>query len=170
MHRFQFPLAAAVAVLLAPAATQAEELAVPTGEVLLTITGAIGATNDGDTAIFDRAMLEALETVTFETTTIWTEGLHSFTGVPLSVLMEAVEAEGTTLSATAINDYSVDFPAEDWVEDGPIVAYLNNGEEMSLRDKGPLWIVYPYDSKIEYRAEVIYSRSIWQLERIAVED
>ncbi|MEC8574513.1 MAG: oxidoreductase, partial [Pseudomonadota bacterium] len=39
---------------------------------------------------------------------------------------------------------------------------------MSLRDKGPLWIVYPFDSDPAYQTEAIYSRSIWQLEEITV--
>jgi hypothetical protein len=37
---------------------------------------------------------------------------------------------------------------------------------MSVRDKGPLWLIYPYDSKAEYQSETIYSRSIWQLVKI----
>ena len=45
---------------------------------------------------------------------------------------------------------------------------LRNGGRMSVRDKGPLWIVYPFDSSEEYQAELIYSRSIWQLVRIEV--
>ena len=55
-----------------------------------------------------------------------------------------------------------------WVQDGPILAYLNDGEEMPVRDKGPLWVVYPYDLNASYQSEVIYSRSIWQLDRIVV--
>jgi hypothetical protein len=43
-----------------------------------------------------------------------------------------------------------------------------NGAEMSIRDKGPLWIVYPYDASDDFRSEVVYSRSIWQLDRIEV--
>ena len=54
------------------------------------------------------------------------------------------------------------------MEGGPIIAYMMNGEEMSVRNKGPLWLVYPYDLNHEYRSEVIYSRSIWQLDRIDV--
>ena len=151
-----------------PAAAQ--DLPAPTGEVLLTVTGAISHANDGDAAKFDLAMLESLSPVTFETTTTWTDGPQSFTGVPLARLMRAVGAGGARLQATAINDYSVEIPREDWVEGGPIVAYLNNGAPMSIRDKGPLWIVYPYDAKPDYQSEVIYSRSIWQLDRIVVKD
>ena len=69
-----------------------------------------------------------------------------------------------------INDYAVEIPSDDWVEGGPIVAYLNNDEPMSVREKGPLWVVYPYDSDAAYQTEVTYSRSIWQLDRIIVKE
>ncbi|EPX80523.1 molybdopterin-dependent oxidoreductase [Salipiger mucosus] len=162
--------AAALLALAMPLPLAAAELAAPEGTILLTVNGAIANTNVDGTAAFDRAMLEELDPVTFETTTIWTDGVQSFTGVPLSRLMEVVGAEADSLSATAINDYAVQIPREDWVEDGAIVAYLNNGEAMSVRDKGPLWVVYPYDSNADYQTEVIYSRSIWQLDRITVEE
>ena len=70
------------------------------------------------------------------------------------------------MKATAINDYAVEIPVSDAVVGGPIVAYFLNGEPMSVRDKGPLWIVYPFDADPHYQTEVIYSRSIWQLDRI----
>ena len=151
-----------------PPAVTADPLPAPEGDVLLTVSGAILQTNHAETAQFDRSMLEALDPVTFETTTIWTEGAQSFTGVPLAALMDAVGATGEAISATAINDYSVEIPASDWQDGGPVVAFLNNGEPMSLRDKGPLWIVWPYDDNEAYQSETIYSRSIWQLDRIEV--
>jgi hypothetical protein len=149
-------------------ATPAAALDPAQGEVLLTVTGAITETNDGDSAAFDLEMLQGLPAVSFETTTIWTEGVQTFEGVALSDLLEAVGAEGETLSAVAFNDYAVDIPASDAVTDGPIIAYLRNGAPMSLRNKGPLWIVYPYDANPDYQSETIYARSIWQLNRIEV--
>ena len=148
----------------------AQDLATPEGDVILTVNGAIETTNGDGTARFGRAMLEAMDPITIETTTIWTDGPQTFTGVPLATLMERVGATGDSLSATAINDYAVEIPSDDWVEDGAIVAYLNNDEPMSVREKGPLWVVYPYDSDPAYQTEVIYSRSIWQLDRITVEE
>ncbi|MDK3020152.1 oxidoreductase [Pseudodonghicola flavimaris] len=167
-----FAAACAVAIavtLFFPLRVAAQDLAPPQGEVLLTINGAISMHNDAEAARFDRAMLETLETVTIETSTIWTEGVQSFTGVPLVALMQAVGARGDSLRATAINDYAIEIPRSDWVEGGPIVAYLNNGKPMSVREKGPLWVIYPYDTNPKYQGEVIYSRSIWQLDRITVE-
>lgn len=132
------------------------------GETVLTIT------HNAQTKSLDMAALEALGTETFETTTIWTEGVQTFQGVPLHHLTQEFSIEDGTLLATAINDYTVEIPVSDAVENGPIVALRMNGKEMSVRDKGPLWIIYPYDADEDYQTEVIYSRSIWQLDRIDI--
>jgi hypothetical protein len=132
------------------------------GETVLTLT------HDGQTQTFDRAALEALGTETIETTTIWTEGSQVFEGVSLARLAQEIGAQDGKLLATAINDYTVEIPLSDAMENGPIVAMTMNGAAMSVRDKGPLWVIYPYDSNADYRSEVIYSRSIWQLDRIEV--
>ena len=94
--------------------------------------------------------------------------MQTFEGVSLGVLLEHVGADGAELNAVALNDYAVSIPTADAVEGGPIIAYSQNGEEMSVRNKGPLWIVYPYDGNEEYKSEEYYSRSIWQLDRIEV--
>ncbi|WP_226898648.1 molybdopterin-dependent oxidoreductase [Mangrovicoccus algicola] len=159
---------AVCAAMLLGATARAADLPAPTGTPILTISGRIETTNDGDRAVFDMDMLRSLPSVTFETTTSWTKGVQSFTGVSLKVLLETVGAQGDSISATAINDYAVDIPREDWVEGGPILAYLNNGETMSVREHGPLWVVYPYDLNPAYQSEVTFSRSIWQLDRIIV--
>lgn len=138
------------------------------GGVVLTVSGAISKTNADGVAALDIEMLEEMGAVTFETSTIWTEGVQRFTGVELSVLLEALDATGTQLRASAVNDYAVDIPVNDAKAGGPIVAFLRDGKEMNLRNKGPLWIVYPFDSAPEYQSELIYSRSIWQLNRIEV--
>ncbi len=159
---------AATLAFAAPAL--AGDLPEPTGAPVLTVTGAIGQTNRNGAAVFDLDMLRALGERDVRTTTIWTAGEHVFTGVSLDTLLAALGASGARLSATAINDYSVEIPVSDAAPDGPIVAYEMDGKEMSRRDKGPLWVIYPYDAKAEYRSEVVYSRSIWQLDRIAVLD
>ncbi|AUH33062.1 molybdopterin-dependent oxidoreductase [Paracoccus tegillarcae] len=148
----------------------ASDLAAPTGEVMLTVSGNVETTNVDGTAQLDLDMLEAMDTTTIETSTIWTEGMQTFEGVSLAALVEALGITGETLRATAINDYEIEIPMTDAVEGGPIVAYRQNGDTMSLRDKGPLWIIYPYDADADYRTEVIYSRSIWQMDRIEAVD
>jgi hypothetical protein len=165
IRRILGPLACALFVM-SPAL--ADDLPAPTGEVVLTVTGKVALTNQDGVAAFDLDMLKAIGEVTFKTSTPWTEGEQSFTGVPLNALLQTVGVTEGTLTAKAINDYAVEIPVSDAVVDGPILAYLQNGNRMSVREKGPLWVVYPYDSKDDYQAEVIYSRSIWQLSSIDV--
>ncbi|WP_298860692.1 molybdopterin-dependent oxidoreductase [uncultured Sulfitobacter sp.] len=148
----------------------AGDMVTPTGEVMLSVSGNLNQTNADGAALLDLEMLQALDQTIIETSTIWTEGKQTFEGVSLAVLVEALGITGGTLRATAINDYTVEVPLTDAVEGGPIVAYRLNGETMSVRDKGPLWLVYPYDDNSDYRTEVVYSRSIWQLDRIEAVD
>ncbi len=146
----------------------AADVAAPSGPVILTISGEISTTNAEDALKFDRASLMALEPATIKTSTIWTEGVHEFQGVSLKTLVDLIGVTEGTILATAINDYSVEIPVTDAVEGGALVAYQMDGKEMSVREKGPLWVVYPYDSDADFRSEVIYSRSIWQLDRLKI--
>ena len=145
---------------------QAHELGVPENDVVLTASGELDVTNVDNTAQFDMDMLMALDSTIIETSTIWTDGVQEFEGVQLHVLLERLGVTSGTILATAINDYTIEIPVEDAVVDGPMIAYKLNQEFMSVRDKGPLWVVYPYDDNADYRSEVTYSRSIWQLDRI----
>lgn len=166
-HIIPTTLGIALAVGIAPQVF-AEGFPAPVGTPVLTISGDIGVTNVGDTLVLDRETLTALAATSFETSTIWTDGVHTFTGVSLKTLVDEIGAEGGRFLATAINDYTVEIPAADAIEGGPIIAYSMDGEEMSVRDKGPLWVLYPYDNVADYRAEVVYARSIWQLDKLKV--
>jgi len=163
-------LAGLVALLLNPVANAAAEgpISEPAGAVLLEITGNITAHNTDQAAVFDLEMLTQFDAQTIRTHTIWTSGIQEFKGVAIADLMVAIGAQGSMLLAVALNDYRVEIPTSDLTEQGPIIAYEHNGNTMSIRDKGPLWVIYPYDSDPAYQTEVIYSRSIWQLNRIIV--
>ena len=161
-------LALAIVVGLAPQAGATTDLAQPNGEVILKIGGDIGSSNQEGEAWFDLDMLKSLPAREITTSSIWYEGTRTFVGVPLDILLDTINADGTTLKAVAVNAYAVTIPIDESLSDGPILAYLMDGMEMPLRDKGPLWVVYPYDSDAKFRNEIIYGRSIWQLERLEV--
>lgn len=169
-------LAAAAALAIAAwgaagsGAQAVEPLPQPRGDVLLIVSGKIGAANVGETAMFDREMLENLPIRSFTTSTNWTEGEVRFSGPSLRGLIERLGITAGRLRATAINDYEILLPVSDAVDPGPILALEMNGAAMSVRDKGPLWIVYPYDSNPAWRSEEVFARSIWQLERIEAVD
>ncbi|SDH94252.1 oxidoreductase [Lutimaribacter saemankumensis] len=118
--------------------------------------------------MLDDAMLRALPAEDFSTTTIWTDGVQHFRGVRLLTLVRCLGIENGLLTLTAKNEYLIEIPVEDLRPDGALVAYERNGKPMATRDKGPLWLVYPYDSHTDFQTETIYAQSIWQLDRIEV--
>ena len=112
--------------------------------------------------------LSALPQVSFTTSTIWTTESVTFSGPSLASVLEAVGAQDGALSMVAVNDYKVEMPRSLVEEEVPVVANRINGEPFSIRDKGPLWVVFPYDADARFQTEEIYSFSIWQLTQIQV--
>jgi len=159
-------LAACCMVALTASAAVADDFAAPSGAVILTVSGMFTATNAEGTLMLDQAQLAALPQISFATATPWTEGTPRFQGVLVKDLIAAIGATGGTITLTALNDYQITMPVADVADDGPLLAYLLDGKPMSLRDKGPVWLVFPYDANADYRTEQTYARSIWQLDRI----
>ena len=147
----------------------AGELTKPTGKVLLTMTGKIENTNENGKAVFDIASLEKLGVVSFQTTSPWYNGRTTFTGISMQKLMDYVGAKGTVVKVTALNDYTTVIPLSDFKNYNVILAFKINGEYMRVRDKGPFFIVYPYDSLPELNNQIYYSRSAWQVSRMSIE-
>lgn len=152
------------------AITQAEAAPLPpiTEKAILTVSGKINTFNAGDKAVFDRPLLESLGMSGFVTTTPWHDGPVRFDGVRMTTLMDAVGASGDSLIATALNDYETRIPLSDFAEFNVLLALKRNGEYMPVRDKGPLFIIYPFDSNRTLKNQKYYSRSAWQLARIVI--
>lgn len=147
----------------------ADDFAKPAGKVLLTLTGNIQNTNDDGKAVFDLASLEKLGMVSFQTTSPWYNGRTKFEGIPMRKLMEYVGAKGSVLNVVALNDYTTVIPLSDFQKYNAILALKVNGEYMRIRDKGPSFIVYPYDSLPELNNQIYYSRSAWQVSKMKIE-
>ena len=158
---------AAFALSLA-ATAEAGMLPRPAGKVILRVTGKIANTNAPEAAEFDLAMLESLGVVEMVTRTPWTEGEVRFSGVPAAKLMEAVGADAQTVDAVALNDYRAEIPASDFAAYGPILATRVDGSPLRVRDKGPVWVIYPWSTNPKIDNIEFHSRSIWQVKVIEV--
>jgi hypothetical protein len=157
----------AIAALCSTAALALDK---PAGKVVLTISGTVGQPNSGAHAVFDMQMLEKLPQKTFTTQTPWYPKPVTFTGPLLrDVLAAAGATKGRTIVATALNDYKTDIPFEDATKFDPIVAHLRDNKPMPIREKGPLFIVYPFDAAAELRTEMYYNRSAWQLHSLKIQ-
>jgi len=154
--------------VLSAFSARAEALPPPVAKPILTVTGKIAVTNGGGKAVFDREMIEALGETSFSTSTPWYDGQHKFEGVPLATLLDTVGAAGDRLVVTALNDYVTEIPVEDARKFGVLLALKRDGQYMPVSDKGPLFIIYPFDSNSALKAQVYYKRSAWQVSRIEV--
>ncbi|WP_306156181.1 molybdopterin-dependent oxidoreductase [Roseibium sp. MMSF_3247] len=160
--------AAVPALLPSPVLAQTAALPASKGEVLLTIDGAISTVTDGSQARLDRAALQNLGLKELKTSNPFTDGVHLYEGVLLAEVLDLVGATGTTLTARALDGYSVDIPMQD-VRDYPVLLAMKiDGQVMSVRQKGPLWVIYPVDQYQDLKAESYSARSIWQLTHVTV--
>ncbi|MCV2354104.1 molybdopterin-dependent oxidoreductase [Paucibacter sp. B2R-40] len=136
--------------------------------VVLTISG-MGLKSE---AKFDMAMLAALPQHSFITGTPWYPTARKFSGPLLRDVLAAAgvktQTEGKVIEAIAINDYKVSIPIEDAWRHKLIVARLLDDKPMALRDKGPLFLIYPFDSDEQLRNSIFYSRSAWQLKSLRI--
>jgi hypothetical protein len=144
-------------------------LQAPDGPVVLTISGKVTNPNAGQTAAFSLRMIEALPQQTFKTRTPWYAQPVEFTGPLMRDVLAAAGAKGTRITAIALNDYRTEIPFSDAAEETMILARLKDGKPMPVRDKGPLFIVYPYDTKPELQTQRYHNRSAWQLSRLVVQ-
>lgn len=140
----------------------------PAGKPILTLTGKISQKNDADRYVFDMAMLEKLPQHSFTTKTPWFKEPVKFTGPLLRDVLAEAGASGEILTAFALNDYKTSIPVNDAASFNVIVARLMDGKTMPVREKGPLFIIYPYDENKDLQTKTYYSRSAWQLKAIEV--
>ena len=143
-------------------------LAQPTQAALLRVDGDIELTNAGDAAVFDAQMLDALPQISFTTSTISTDKPRTFSGPALFDVLKHVGSDAAQVTATAANNYSVDIDSALIEERAPIIANRIDGKAFSIRKKGPIWVVFPYDEDPKYHTEPIYAVNVWQLERLTV--
>lgn len=148
----------------APALAQGTAPARP----VLTVSGRIAPAAGTAPVSFSLAEFEALGMAELVTETAWTQGPQRFAGVPLRTLLGAIGAQGPRLRMVALNDYAVEIPAEDGERHGALLATRLAGQPMPVREKGPIWLIYPWSSRPELRTMDFNKRSIWQLRRIEV--
>lgn len=146
----------------------ADELAIPNGEILLTVSGNIALTNSENGAEFDLEMLEGLGSTSFVTETPWTDGKTLFEGVKLERLLDAVGAQSDAVRVGGLDSYWYDIVGVDFARYPVVLAYRRDGELMTVRTLGPLWLMFPFDDFPELFTHKNKAASVWQLTTLVV--
>ncbi|WP_394155739.1 hypothetical protein [Loktanella salsilacus] len=130
----------------------------------------LSVTNGDQTVTYTREALLALPQEIVVTSNDYVDDLTTFQGPSLKSVLEASDiGEDATLKMVAINDFASSVPAGDAFEYQVILAVLSDGEEMSVRDKGPIWVIYPMTDNTELQDDIYNGRLVWQLKSITAE-
>ena len=149
-------LAGSALLPLLPGGTGAA-FADPAGVVLLSVH------SPGGVQGLSLADLDALTQHRFTTSTIWTTGEIEFSGPALSDVLASSGLGTEGLRLRAANDYSITLNPAMLEAAAPIIATRINGKLFTLRERGPLWLVFPYDAHARFRTEQVFAASIWQM-------
>ncbi|MDH0867941.1 molybdopterin-dependent oxidoreductase [Mitsuaria sp. GD03876] len=97
-------------------------------------------------------------------------GASDWEGVPLSALVALAGPPPQAVSLTALNAYAVNVPGRDLARYDPVLAYRRDGQDIAVRDKGPLILIYPFDRfPAELNTQAYINRTIWQVHEIVLE-
>lgn len=131
---------------------------------ILTVTGKVE--HSGMSFSFDD--LKAQPHFQVETETIWTNKQHRYTAISVAQLLKKVGAKGENLRFIALNDYAIEVPVKLLLDNHAFIAFEQDGKPMRIRDKGPLWVLYPFTDSPQINTPFYQSHCAWQLKTIEV--
>lgn len=157
-----------LAIFLCGSVACAMELPERNERPILTVYGRIVTAESGSSVAFDLNMLESLPVYELVTKTPWTDGEHAYHGVLMRDLLEKVGAEGEVVFAHALNDYSASIDRRIFDKYPIILAWRQDGRILTVRNKGPLWLVYPLSDFPELDTLQHHRDMVWQLNELEV--
>jgi hypothetical protein len=133
-------------------------------KVILTVNGQVKSPQT-----FSLADLDKLPQKKLTVMTPWYPDAQTFEGPLLRDVLKTAGLQGKTMKLRALNDYLITVPVSDIEKYDVILASRLNGKTMSVREKGPLFVMYPFEQHEEIRKTEYFSRCAWQLKQITLE-
>ncbi|MDC0737221.1 molybdopterin-dependent oxidoreductase [Cognatishimia sp. SS12] len=134
-----------------------------------TVLTLVDHTNQVQTETMEMTMDELLALPQTEVVTgnEYVDGTPRFSGPLLRDVVALIQPSGaTTVKLVALNDYSADAPLIEADQYEVILAIKKDGEFLSRRDKGPIWVIYPMDDYAELNDPNFNNRLVWQLAKL----
>jgi hypothetical protein len=117
---------------------------------------------------YTHAQLEAIGLKKMSTTTYWPEDSGEFDGVLLQdLLRDAGIEDAVEVKITALDNYIAFIPQQDWRKWDVMLATRYEQKMMSIRNKGPLRIIYPKDRGGAVAESEMRLLWIWAVQSIA---
>lgn len=123
-----------------------------------------GAALDGVDRRLEVAQLEALVPgVTWKVWDPYRSRDVEFGGIRLVDLVHAVAPRAQRVRLRAVNDYVVEFARAEWETLPILLATRDDGEHMTVANKGPARIVFRQTRETELQMQVYAPKWIWQV-------
>ncbi|MCC8256582.1 putative pterin-binding protein [Vibrio campbellii] len=117
-------------------------------------------------------VLSTLELLELPQTTIttkipWNPEASEYSGITMNTLLKFLDISiNKQVTFVALNDYKISIPKEDFLEYQPIIAIKENRKLMSIRKKGPYWLIYPLSTHPEINNTDFHAKMIWQIKDV----
>lgn len=96
-------------------------------------------------------------------------GKNEWSGVSLKYIVKNLGAkEDSIIELAALNDYVISIPMKNIDLYDPVLASRLNGNTISVRNKGPLILIYPFDKYREIDTPLYQDYTIWMIHEIRV--
>ncbi|MGF1696252.1 hypothetical protein L4C54_11325 [Vibrio lamellibrachiae] len=151
------------------ASVYAATLPNPSGEVILSVSGNIEHSNSEIGVEFDEGMIEQLDTSIIKTKNHVVKEVAIYKGPTLYDVLELAGSKGDEVKVIAWDDYVVTIPISTIKKYGVLLATHEDGKRMTLDDKGPFFVVFPFTEYSEIRNDLYYNLSVWQVKALVVE-
>lgn len=139
----------------------------PTGDVILTITGKIGTTNQGSSIVMDRNLIESAGQIEYKVTDPFEDKVFTYRGPLMTDLLGLWQVSDTAKTATftALDDYVKDIPVTELQNYPVIFALQQDGQYLPVANRGPAMLVFPYDN-YKFDPAVFNDYWVWQIKSI----
>jgi hypothetical protein len=134
--------------------------------VVLSLSGRLARPGPDGRVQLNMAALAALPQRTLRACTRWYVSARLFTRPLLRDVLARAGVTDRRLRMTALNDDRVEVPRQDCETCDLILARLVEGPPIWGREKGPWFVMDPYDHPPHRHTAVCCSRAAWQLRSI----
>lgn len=141
----------------------------PNGEPLLTLSGKIGVTNNGDRLDLDLETLEKIGLIEYQVDDPELGRTVTMRGVLLKNVLDVAKADPSAkeLLALALNEYKSTIPLD--VMRWPVmIATWRDGERIPFEDKGPIQICFPNRDYKDIDPMIYNPMWVWHLRELVV--
>ena len=103
------------------------------------------------------------------TNTPWHDDIAKYTGITIQNFLDQYKnGEFSEISISAMNGYAVDADIRTFVNAGAMLVWLMNDAPISVHNKGPIVVIFPWSQNGSLREDIFTSLAVWHVNSIHI--